>query len=666
LAKGMGASISQIAGVSETFLDIEGGQDAARKLNAILGAGSNISGQEMFQMSDEGDIAGILTTLQNAMQGSKQNFDRRSVLKAIADATGGTVDAQMVKQLRSGKAIKDILADVDVSAEAVERGVGLLDQQAKDAATTLEVLGTTAQNAASGLALIAGGAMSAYAGSHMDLSSGIVPQARPLSGQAKGGIITKPTRVLVGEAGPEMIVPFNGGSNKSYKHGLARGGSIIPLAQAQQAAAGMSGQGTLGSAADPSAQRRREAEFKAQADSYRADLRKEEDEIFRRQLKLEDRRSRDWRGIGSMFKGAVGAFEMATGTTLKHVYETMVPQAWQDSISQLKEGMQPLWDSVTKKLGDIGNIVATGMSYVNAWQNGGARGVAGQLVQSGHAQQGMDWAGGKLAAQGGKMGQVGQFMQGPGGQAGMAGLSTFAQGGSVGESLVAVGDSLAVAGMTSGNPAFMAAAGAYMVGKLVIGKLMKGKNKKTARKDVINKTRGIKDALKKGSFKHFNRPKDLMNAIGRGPGDGSWDLTVKAIADETGFGWQESEGLLAVLLGNRMTNSERDAYLQEFDSMAIGTGKMSQSSDGGRGGAVTVPQSATPISKSATGGVGTNSSGNGTTSSPGTTRPNRRAPGSSLENGGDWDKPVVVNLVVDGKKMAEVVTDHQGDQAYQI
>jgi hypothetical protein len=93
---------------------------------------------------------------------------------------------------------------------------------------------------------------------------------------------------------------------------------------------------------------------------------------------------------------------------------------------------------------------------------------------------------------------------------------------------------------------------------------------------------------------------------------------------------------------------------------------MSQSSDGGRGGAVTVPQSATPISKSATGGVGTNSSGNGTTSSPGTTRPNRRAPGSSLENGGDWDKPVVVNLVVDGKKMAEVVTDHQGDQAYQI
>ena len=50
-----------------------------------------------------------------------------------------------------------------------------------------------------------------------------IPLIPEITALAKGGIVTRPTLALIGEAGPEAVVPLSGAAGRSF----AGGGSII-------------------------------------------------------------------------------------------------------------------------------------------------------------------------------------------------------------------------------------------------------------------------------------------------------------------------------------------------------------------------------------------------------------------------------------------------------
>ncbi len=110
-------------------------------------------------------------------------------------------------------------------------------------------------------------------------------------GLAKGGLVTKPTRALIGEAGPELIIPLgrnSGPSGSGYKFGS--GGLIAPISRGRQGVhidpsiRAILGQitgartGSMGAQqdyADPAAIRQREKEYVQEQNRYQKELLRE-------------------------------------------------------------------------------------------------------------------------------------------------------------------------------------------------------------------------------------------------------------------------------------------------------------------------------------------------------------------------------------------------------
>ena len=64
---------------------------------------------------------------------------------------------------------------------------------------------------------------------HLIPGGGLIGKAASVIGLAEGGIVEKPTLAVVGEAGPEMVVPLSG---------LDRGEGVKPLPSSPGSAAG--------------------------------------------------------------------------------------------------------------------------------------------------------------------------------------------------------------------------------------------------------------------------------------------------------------------------------------------------------------------------------------------------------------------------------------------
>lgn len=71
---------------------------------------------------------------------------------------------------------------------------------------------------------------------------------------AKGGLVTRPTRALIGEAGPELVLPLGGGAKRilplSGTQRFADGGDIIPLSSSMFTGITTSGGGLMGSGSE--------------------------------------------------------------------------------------------------------------------------------------------------------------------------------------------------------------------------------------------------------------------------------------------------------------------------------------------------------------------------------------------------------------------------------
>jgi len=133
---------------------------------------------------------------------------------------------------------------------------------------------------------------------------------------AQGGLVTKPTRALIGEAGPELIVPLDKLDNMSNLkiepqtgklQKFARGGMVLSVDQ--MAAAGQIAnlqESQLMAAGDPVAIRARTQEFQEEARRYREQLIKIETDMYKRDLALREFEKTDRQRFLDLFSSKFG------------------------------------------------------------------------------------------------------------------------------------------------------------------------------------------------------------------------------------------------------------------------------------------------------------------------------------------------------------------------
>ena len=229
--------------------------------------------------------------------------------------------------------------------------------------------------------------------------------AKGVTGFAKGGIVTKPTKALIGEAGPEMVIPLDGKGLDYSKGGgfkFTRGAFIAPMSTQ----GGIADVGSSMASGDPIArlERRKVAQDYGKT---QAKQRKELVEYWKKEEGERKKKKKDYRtfrsGVSTFGKG-VSAFGQFNDILKEHGFD--FKGKLRDAIVEgLPEGLKDFADSPYG--GAIGGAIE---GYMTGGLSGGLRGAAQGYV-----------------AQGGTMGQ-GPLSGGLGGA-----LNAFAQGGSKSE-----------------------------------------------------------------------------------------------------------------------------------------------------------------------------------------------------------------------------------------
>jgi len=193
------------------------------------------------------------------------------------------------------------------------------------------------------------------------------------SQKARGGIVTKPTRAIIGEAGPELILPLGGGMPQMKGGALqfARGGSIIPLGGSAGGLAGAiaGGTGSMNAAGDPFERRLRVQAVKDAAEAYRASMRDEDRRVMKEQ---QDQNKEFGRSVRS-FGGGVGGFIRGVGSwasNIGNVLKQITGMGYQDMANHF---LGPKWG------GRAGQVVGG----IQAYRTGGWGGLADQVTGEG-------------------------------------------------------------------------------------------------------------------------------------------------------------------------------------------------------------------------------------------------------------------------------------------
>jgi hypothetical protein len=191
-AKELGVNLGDVASISNSLLQFESSIEA--QMNAQVLLGKNLNLDKARQLAFTGDQAGMMEEIVNQV-GGEAEFNKMNVIQrqALADSVGLTVE-------KMGALVR-----------AEEQNAAAADKSKQKykvmGAVILGIIGAvlgglaffTGGTSLLGIAAMAGGGI---AGSAIGYGLG------GAVGLAKGGIVSGPTSAVVGEAGPEAVVPL--------------------------------------------------------------------------------------------------------------------------------------------------------------------------------------------------------------------------------------------------------------------------------------------------------------------------------------------------------------------------------------------------------------------------------------------------------------------------
>ena len=189
-AKELGVNLGDVASISESLLNFESSIEAQMNAQVLLGRSLNLD--RARQLAFTGDQVGMMDEIVSQM-GGEAEFNKLNVIqrKALADSVGLSVEKMgaLVRQEEQNSKAADKTRNKYIALGVV---IGALIGMIIGGLTLGFGLGPA-------LAAMGGGAA---AGGAIGLGIGaMIPMA-------DGGIVTGPTNAMVGEAGPEAVVPL--------------------------------------------------------------------------------------------------------------------------------------------------------------------------------------------------------------------------------------------------------------------------------------------------------------------------------------------------------------------------------------------------------------------------------------------------------------------------
>lgn len=200
---------------------------------------------------------------------------------------------------------------------------------------------------------------------------------KDVKGFAKGGIVTSPTRALIGEAGPEMIIPLG---NKTSMNPLKMGGGavVLNLEEAMAGIGNIGGSGLMKGAGSLGEIERRADNVKQVATMYRNRIIEEEKAEFNRQLKIENKMQKQRQDDYETFESGVNTFKSSSFGFAEKA-NSFIQELTGKSAGQL------IAQGIGNMLGieNAGAMFAQGKGAYDAYKQGGFRGLASQAVGKG-------------------------------------------------------------------------------------------------------------------------------------------------------------------------------------------------------------------------------------------------------------------------------------------
>jgi hypothetical protein len=199
-AKELGINLGDVSSISNSLLDFESSIENQMKAQVLLGRNLNLD--KARQLAFTGDTVGLQDEILRQV-GSEAEFNKMNYLQreALAGAVGLSVERMSALVREESKA----------NTEA--------GNQFTKMAMIAGVLGATAgfligMIPGFGLASIGKGLVGAVVGAGVGMIGASAGKAIGVPGLATGGIVNTPTLAMVGEKGPEAVVPLGAGGAK--------------------------------------------------------------------------------------------------------------------------------------------------------------------------------------------------------------------------------------------------------------------------------------------------------------------------------------------------------------------------------------------------------------------------------------------------------------------
>ena len=216
-ARKLGISLSDVASSAKSLLDFQSSYQNALEASVLVGKQINV--ERMMELSLAGDLEGLQQE-QIKQLGTQSEFNKLNVLQkeALAKAVGLSVDqaAKLVNKEKEAVSLAGQLAGQPGFDELVgEKGISSLTRLTGG----LKSLGATLTNSLGpilnivlkllvGIGKVLEFVLAPFNAIFRGINTGLEGVATPTA-LATGGIVTGPTNALIGEGGPEAVVPLD-------------------------------------------------------------------------------------------------------------------------------------------------------------------------------------------------------------------------------------------------------------------------------------------------------------------------------------------------------------------------------------------------------------------------------------------------------------------------
>ena len=216
-ARKLGISLSDVASSAKSLLDFQSSYQNSLEASVLVGKQINV--ERMMELSLAGDLEGLQQE-QIKQLGTQAEWGKLNVLQreALAKAVGLSVDqaAKLVNKEKEAVSLAGQLAGQPGFDELVgEKGISSLTRLTGG----LKSLGATLTNSLGpilnivlkllvGIGKVLEFVLAPFNAIFRGINTGLEGVATPTA-LATGGIVTGPTNALVGEAGPEAVVPLD-------------------------------------------------------------------------------------------------------------------------------------------------------------------------------------------------------------------------------------------------------------------------------------------------------------------------------------------------------------------------------------------------------------------------------------------------------------------------